>query len=110
MKRWALVYLGWRDQADAEALARAVSDPKSSSYGKYLTPGQFRSRFAPSQAQVGDVRSWLQSQGFSIAYTPTNNHYVSVEGTTGQVEAAFGVKLNQYAVDGLDAARSGFPS
>ena len=95
------VYLGWRDEAGAEALARAVSDPKSSSYGEYLTPGQFRSRFAPSQAQVGDVRSWLQSQGFSIAYTPTNNHYVSVEGTTGQVEAAFGVKLNQYAVDGL---------
>ena len=95
------VYLGWRNQADAEALAKAVSDPRSPSYGKYLTPGQFRQQFAPSQAQVNDVRSWLQSQGFDIVYVPTNNHYVSAEGTAGQVEAAFGVQLNEYSVNGL---------
>jgi subtilase family serine protease len=95
------VYLGWRDQAGAEALARAVSDPSSASYGKYLTPAQFRAQFAPSQTQVGDVRSWLQSQGFSITYTPTNNHYVAAEGTAAQVQSAFGVKLNQYSVNGM---------
>jgi subtilase family serine protease len=95
------VYLGWRDQAGAEALARAVSDPSSASHGQYLTPVQFRSQFAPTQAQVNDVRSWLQSGGFSITYTPANNHYVAAEGTAAQVESAFGVKLNQYAVDGL---------
>ena len=95
------VYLGWRNEADATALAHAVSDPRSPSYGKYLTPGQFRQQFAPTQAQVNDVRSWLQSQGLSIVYTPTNNHYVSAEGTAAQVEAAFGVKLNEYSVNGL---------
>jgi subtilase family serine protease len=94
------VYLGWRNQADAEALARAVSDPKSSSYGKFLTPAQFRQQFAPTQQQVGDVQSWLRSQGFSISYTPQNNHYVSAEGTAAQVETAFNVKLNNYAADG----------
>jgi subtilase family serine protease len=93
------VYLGWKD--GAEALARAVSDPSSASYGKYLTPGQFRMQFAPSQAQVGDVRSWLQGQGFSITYTPSNNHYIAAEGTAAQVESAFGVKLNQYSVAGM---------
>jgi subtilase family serine protease len=95
------VYLDLRDEAGAEALARAVSDPKSSSYGKYLTPGDFRNSFAPSQAEAGTVRSWLQAQGFSVVYTPTNNHYVSAEGTAAQVEAAFGTKLNQYSVSGL---------
>ena len=40
------VYLGWNDADAAEALARAVSDPKSSRYRQYLTPAQFRRQFA----------------------------------------------------------------
>ena len=95
------VYLGLRNQAQAESLAQAVSTPGSSSYGKYLTPGQFQSRFAPTQAQVNAVRSWLQSQGLTVDYTPTNNHYVAAEGTAAQVETAFATKLNEYTVDGL---------
>ena len=47
------VYLGWQDADGAAALASAVSDPRSASYRQYLTPAQFRNRFAPSQAQVG---------------------------------------------------------
>src|SRR5258707_12183553 len=70
------VYLGWTNPSAVEALAQAVSDPHSSSYGKYLTAAQFRQQFAPSQAQVGAVQSWLHNQGFSLIYTPTNNHYV----------------------------------
>ena len=94
------VYLGWRDEAGAEALARAVSDPSSASYRKYLTPAQFRQRFAPSQSDVGDVQSWLRNQGFSVDYTPANNHYVAADGSVSQVESAFAVKLNEYSVDG----------
>src|SRR4051794_26097173 len=75
------VYLGWRDGAAAAALAQSVSDPKSASYGRYLTPGQFRQRFAPAQSDVNAVRSWLSKQGFDIGYTPSNNHYISAEGT-----------------------------
>src|SRR3954454_2808526 len=45
------VYLGWNNASGAEALARAVSDPRSASYGKYLTPAQYRQQFAPSQSQ-----------------------------------------------------------
>lgn len=95
------VYLGWTNQSAVEALAQAVSDPHSPSYGQYLTPAQFRQQFAPSQSQVGAVQSWLHSQGFSVEYTPTNNHYVSAEGTVAQVQAAFSTNLGMYTVDGL---------
>jgi subtilase family serine protease len=94
------VYLGWRDAAGAAAVARAVSDPASPSYGRYLTPAQFRQRFSPSPADVNAVRSWLTSQGFTIAYTPANGHYVAAEGTVAQAESAFAIKLGQYAVAG----------
>ena len=92
------VYLGWRD--GAEAAAQAVSDPHSSSYGHYLTPQQFRHSFAPSQADVGAVQSWLRSQGFTIDYTPQNNHYVAAEGTVAQTDAAFSTTLRLYNVRG----------
>lgn len=94
------VYLGWRDEAGAEALAAAVSDPTSAQYGKYLTPAQFRQRFAPSSADVNAVRNWLRAGGFDIVYVPENGHYVSAEGTAAQVEAAFGAQLNEYTADG----------
>src|SRR6267378_5951623 len=94
------VYLAWKDPAGAEALARAVSDPSSSSYGQYLTPPQFRARFAPDANAVAQVQQWLRSQGFSVQYTPQNNHYVSAEGTVAQAQAAFGATFGNYLVQG----------
>jgi subtilase family serine protease len=95
------LYLGWNNASAVEALAKAVSDPHSSAYGQYLTPAQFRQQFAPSQSQVGAVQSWLRSQGFSVEYTPQNNHYVSAEGTVAQAQTAFGANFGMYSVDGL---------
>src|SRR5437762_13254677 len=95
------VYLGWTNQSGAEALARAVSNPRSSSYRHYLTPAQFRQQFAPTGDQVAQVQSWLTSQGFSLVYTPANNHYVSAEGTVGQAQAAFGTNFGMYKANGL---------
>jgi len=94
------VYLGWRNAADAEALARAVSDPASASYGKYVSAAQFRKQFAPTQSDAAAVQDWLSSQGFDVDYTPTNNHYVAAEGTAAQADAAFGVTLSNYVVGG----------
>jgi len=94
------VYLGWNNPANAVALAQAVSDPKSSSYRQFLTPQQFRQQFAPSQSQVGAVQAWLQSQGFSLVYTPSNNHYVSAKGSVGQAQQAFGAQMSIYKVNG----------
>jgi len=95
------VYLGWQNQSQVEALATAVSTPGNGSYRHFLTPAQFRNQFAPSQAAVGAVRSWLQGQGFTIDYVPTNNHYVAAEGTVAQAAAAFGTSFGMYSVDGL---------
>ena len=95
------MYLGWTNPADAEALARAVSDPHSQSYHQYLTPEQFRQQFAPTGNQVAQVQNWLTSQGFTLVYTPANNHYVSAKGTVGQTQAAFGTNFGMYRVNEL---------
>jgi subtilase family serine protease len=92
------VYLGLRDSATAERLAYDVSDPTSSSYGRFLTPSQFRARFSPSVASVARVRSWLSAQGFAISAVPQNRTFVEASGTVAQAERAFGVTLNEYRV------------
>ena len=94
------IYLGWTDPAAVEALAKAVSDPRSASYGQYLTPQQFRQQFAPSQSQVNAVQSWLRGQGFRVDYTPLNNHYVAAEGTVAQAASAFATTFGTYSVAG----------
>src|SRR5919197_983461 len=95
------LYLGWRNADAATALARSVSNPKSSKYRQFLTPTQFRSQFAPTAASVAAVQNWLKSSGFSITHTPANRHFVAAQGTASQVEAAFGTTLNLYRANGL---------
>jgi subtilase family serine protease len=58
------LYLGWRNANAATALAKAVSDPNSSSYRQFLSPAQFRSRFAPTASDVASVQNWLKASGF----------------------------------------------
>ena len=94
------VYLGLHDEAKAEALAAGVSDPRSSNYRDYLTPGQFRQRFAPTSTDVNAVKSWLTSVGMTVDYTPTNNRYVAAEGTVADVDTAFATQLKTYSVKG----------
>src|SRR5207249_717921 len=91
------VYLDWQNPDEAASLAAAVSDPSSAQYGQFLTPQQFRQRFAPAQASVQAVQQWLTSQGFNVVYTPQNNLYVSAEGTVAQASAALGVSFATYA-------------
>ncbi len=96
------VYLGWNNASAAESLARAVSDPRSTSYRHYLTPAQFRQQFAPTANQVAQVQNWLTSQGFTLVYTPQNNHYVSAKGTVAQAQAAFGYSFPAGFTDNPD--------
>jgi subtilase family serine protease len=95
------LYLGWRNGAAAEALAKAVTDPKSSSYRQFLSPTAFRSQFAPTASDAAAVQNWLKASGFTLVHTPSNRHYVAAEGTVRQIETAFATTLNVYKVSGM---------
>lgn len=94
------VYLPTRNQAAADALVRAVSDPASAQYGHYLSPAQYAARFAPTAAQVSRVSGWLRSAGLRVVHVPSNNRYVEATGTVAAAEHAFGVTMKEYAVNG----------
>ena len=95
------VLLPWRDAAAARALAYAVSDPADPAYGRHLTPAQWRARFAPSDATVGLVSTWLRGAGLEVGAVPANHLFVPARGPASVVARAFGTTLSRYAVDGL---------
>ncbi|MFI6279069.1 protease pro-enzyme activation domain-containing protein [Streptomyces sp. NPDC050988] len=91
----ARVYLAGRDAAGLSAYAKAVSDPSSPSYGKYLSARQTEARFGATKAQVAKVTAWLKSAGLTV--TGTTRHYLSVTGEVADAEKAFGTQLHNYA-------------
>ncbi|WP_405815935.1 S53 family peptidase [Streptomyces sp. NBC_01390] len=91
----ARVYLAGRDANGLTAYAKAVSDPKSASYGKYLTAAQVQQRFGASPAQVAAVKAWLTASGLKV--TGVTAHYVTVTGDVAAAEKAFSTQLHNYA-------------
>ncbi|WP_225830911.1 protease pro-enzyme activation domain-containing protein [Streptomyces sp. NK08204] len=91
----ARVYLAGRDAAGLAAYAKAVSDPSSPLYGKYLSARKAQARFGATKAQVAAVKSWLKSAGLTV--TGVTAHYVSVSGDVAAAEKAFGTQLHNYA-------------
>ena len=91
------VYLSMRNSKALDAAIAATTNPASAGYGKYLTPDQFRARYAPTDADVAAVRAYLKQAGFAVsADRPDNNRWVEASGTTAQVEQAFKTQLRTY--------------
>jgi subtilase family serine protease len=85
------------------ALVKLLDDqqnPKSASYHKWLTPEQFGDRFGLSQADIGKVRTWLESRGFKILYVARGRDSISFTGSAGQVESTFKTDIRLYKVNG----------
>jgi subtilase family serine protease len=99
----ARIYLAGQDSAGLAALAKAVSDPSSPSYGTFLSTDQVQARFGASAAQVKAVKTWVTGAGLTVAQTTA--HYVEVSGTTAAMAKAFSTPIHTYrTADGTHRA------
>lgn len=94
------VGLKLRDAATAEQFVRTVSDPASLNYGRYLTAAQFNARYAPSDASVTKVKSYLTSEGITVDSVAEGNKWITATGTVAQLNHAFGTVLKTYSWQG----------
>jgi subtilase family serine protease len=85
-------------QAALDAVALAVSTPGSSQYRRFLTPAQYRARFAPTKAAVAQASAWLRASGMRVTGVAFGNRYVSATGSAAAAQRAFGVTLGMYRV------------
>jgi subtilase family serine protease len=89
------VVLKLRNVAELEALAKAQQTPGNPLFHQFLTPAQFQRRFGPDATKVARVVAYLQRHGLK---TSVIGHVVKASGSAGAVQAAFGVKLHDFAV------------
>lgn len=90
-----------RHQGDLADLLRGLYDAQDPRCGQFLTPAQFVDRFGPTPADYEAVAAFARRQGLTVTGTHPNRLLLDVAGPAQAVEAAFGVRLNQYrATDG----------
>jgi subtilase family serine protease len=91
------------DLAGAQALFAALNTQGSPQFHQFITPEEFKQRFAPTAAEVAKVSAALEKFGLSV--TQATSTTLSVKGTPAQLERAFAVSLHQYNVP----AKGGVP-
>ncbi|CAN5528413.1 S53 family serine peptidase [soil metagenome] len=91
-----------RDLAGLQALADAVSDPRSSSYQRFVTPKEIGDRFGARAADRKALADYFAAKGLTIDLVASNGLAVTVSGTAAQMENAFGTALANF--QGPDAS------
>lgn len=75
-----------------------VDQLKQSVAAGRITPrSTFMSTYAPTASDVSQVKSYLQSQGFTNVQAEPNNILVDATGTAATIEKAFSTKLESYS-------------
>jgi subtilase family serine protease len=91
----ARLYLDSQNPAGLAAYAKAVADPDSSRYGRYLSAKQTAAQFGPSATNTSVVVNYLIAQGVTVF--DNTAHYLDISGSAAQIESAFGTTLDDYS-------------
>jgi xanthomonalisin len=94
------VSLNLRNVDELQSFLQAVNQPGSASYHQFLTPAQFKARYAPTDAQVQSVVTHLKASGFTNITVAPNNMLVSADGTAAGANAAFNANMKTFSFKG----------
>jgi pseudomonalisin len=89
-----------RSSSALQAFIQQANTPGTSSYGKKLTPYQFKKNFSPTTDQVSAVQNYLQNEGFKDIHTSANNIYVTGSAPASVVESAFNTQIDSFLQKG----------
>jgi hypothetical protein len=94
------VTLASRDPAGLAAYAKAVAEPGSASYHRFLTVSQFARRFGATPAAIAAVRASLRARGLRPGAAAANGLSIPVLGSAGSVSTAFRTTLARLRLRG----------
>jgi subtilase family serine protease len=94
------VWLNLHNKAALDTAVEQMYDKSSANYHKFLTMKQFNDQFAPTAKEAGVVRDFLAAHNMKVTTTAANNHFVVAQGSVGDAQAAFNVKINRVMVNG----------
>jgi kumamolisin len=86
--------LNHEDQLDSDL--EDIYTPGSPNYHRFMTPDEFKSRYAPTAEQVADVQSYLESRGISNVSVNENGYFIRAQGSVQNINSAFQTEVHQY--------------
>jgi hypothetical protein len=89
----------------AAALSQLLIDLQTStstSYHRWLTPGEFGERFGPSKSDVEALKGWLGASGFQVNHVSQGRMAIEFSGTAGMIRQAFHTEIHKFAVNGVE--------
>jgi pseudomonalisin len=87
-------------QSALDALTVAQQDSTSPLYHQWLTPEAYAEHFGASSADIEQVQSWLERNGFQVEEIAASHQALIFSGTAAQVELAFQTTLRTYRIAG----------
>jgi uncharacterized protein (TIGR03437 family) len=88
-------------QADLDHLLAQLQDPSSPDYHRWLTPEQYADRFGVSQPDIDKIAAWLGQHSLMVKSVAHARNLIAFGGTAAQIQAAFGVAIHHYLVNGV---------
>jgi hypothetical protein len=70
----------------------------SAGFHKWLAPGEFGKQFGAADADIEQLKSWLQAHGLTVAKVSAGRTAIEFSGTVGQVSDAFHTSIHQFSV------------
>lgn len=95
-----IIALKLRNTEQLQEFLQAVQDPTSSTYHQFLTPQQFNAMYGPTAEQAATVVEYLKQEGLNVTGVSSDNRLIHVRNTSGTLERAFGVRINDYTYHG----------
>lgn len=93
--------LVYNDAAMEQDVAQMYT-PGSATYHQFLTPDQIVQKYAPSDAQVQQVESWLQQNGYTIVSVDPMRSSIKVQATVAIIQRSLHIKFNVYTILGRE--------
>jgi subtilase family serine protease len=94
------VWLKPHNQSQLDALTRQIYDRNSPNFRHFLQRSEFSRTFAPSAAEIAQVKKFLESQNLKTVRLGPDNLFIRARGAVRDVQTAFHVQLNNYNVLG----------
>jgi subtilase family serine protease len=77
-----------------------LHDRKSPNFHHWLTPAEFGEKYGVGQEDLGMIKGWLESHGFTVNVVYPSRLLIDFSGTAGQVQEAFHTEIHQISVNG----------
>jgi kumamolisin len=90
------VSLAFNHEDELDRRLLEVYTPGMVAYRRFVTPEEFRERYAPTQDQIEQAQAFLQGHGIHGLKVNANGYLIEGQASLSAIRSAFGTEIRQY--------------